>query len=86
MMSKFCTNCDNELENDFEFCVNCGKEVNSNSNDVNNTNLVDKESKIAVGLLGIFLGTLGVHNFYLGYTNKAVVQLLITVLSCGVYQ
>lgn len=37
-------------------------------------------SKIAAGLLGIFLGTLGVHNFYLGYTGKAVAQLLLTVI------
>ena len=40
------------------------------------------KSKIAAGLLGIFLGCFGVHNFYLGYIGKAVAQLLITVLSC----
>lgn len=42
-----------------------------------------QKSKIAAGLLGIFLGSLGIHNFYLGYTGKAVAQLLISVLSCG---
>ena len=42
------------------------------------------KSKIAAGLLGIFLGSLGVHNFYLGYTGKAVAQLLISILSCGI--
>lgn len=41
------------------------------------------KSKIAAGLLGIFLGCFGVHNFYLGYTGKAVAQLLITLLTCG---
>lgn len=41
------------------------------------------KSKLTAGLLGIFLGWLGVHNFYLGYTGKAVAQLLITILSCG---
>lgn len=41
------------------------------------------KSKLAAGLLGIFLGTFGVHNFYLGYTGKAVAQLLITLLSIG---
>ena len=41
------------------------------------------KSKVAAGLLGIFLGSLGVHNFYLGYTGKAIAQLLITILSCG---
>lgn len=42
-----------------------------------------QKSKMAAGLLGIFLGAFGVHNFYLGYTGKAVAQLLITVLSLG---
>jgi len=46
-------------------------------------NVAQQKSKVAAGLLGIFLGALGVHNFYLGYTSKAVVQLLLTVLSCG---
>lgn len=40
------------------------------------------KSKMAGGLLGIFLGAFGVHNFYLGYTGKAIAQLLISVLSC----
>lgn len=42
-----------------------------------------QKSKMAAGLLGIFLGSLGIHNFYLGYTGKAVAQLLITVCTCG---
>jgi TM2 domain-containing membrane protein YozV len=42
-----------------------------------------QKSKIAAGVLGILLGSLGVHNFYLGYTGKAVAQLLITVLTLG---
>ena len=29
-------------------------------------------------------GRSGIHNFYLGYTGKAVAQLLISVLSCGI--
>jgi TM2 domain-containing membrane protein YozV len=41
-------------------------------------------SKMAAGLLGIFLGAFGVHNFYLGFTGKAVAQLLITLLSLGI--
>lgn len=38
-----------------------------------------QKSKIAAGLLGIFLGSFGVHNFYLGYTGKAVAQLILTI-------
>lgn len=46
------------------------------------TTTTQQKSKLCAGLLGIFLGAFGVHNFYLGYTGKAVAQLLITVLSC----
>ena len=40
----------------------------------------DQKSKVAAGLLGIFLGSLGVHNFYLGHTSKAVGQLVGTIV------
>ena len=43
----------------------------------------DQKSKVAAGLLGIFLGCFGAHNFYLGNSGKAVAQLLITLLSFG---
>ena len=41
------------------------------------------KSKVAAGILALFLGTFGIHNFYLGYTGKALFQLLGTLLSCG---
>lgn len=44
---------------------------------------MEGKSKIAAGLLGILIGCLGIHNFYLGYTGKGLAQLLISVLSLG---
>ena len=94
-MAKFCTNCGQELDSKASFCYNCGTKVggtnkeetssNTTQNIRNNTtnNSTTQKSKIVAGLLGIFLGSMGIHNFYLGYNNKAVAQLLITVLSCG---
>ncbi|MFR8404242.1 MAG: TM2 domain-containing protein [Monoglobus pectinilyticus] len=32
----------------------------------------------------IFLGGIGVHNFYLGFTTRAVVQIVVTLITCGV--
>lgn len=57
------------------------KEFTDVKSEKQNVNLQAK-NKVVAGLLGIFLGGFGVHNFYLGYTGKAVAQLLITVLSC----
>lgn len=72
----YCGNCGAELNQNQEICLKCGVRVNNTSYSKSG------KSKIAAGLFGIFLGCFGVHNFYLGYTGKAVAQLLITLLSC----
>lgn len=43
-----------------------------------------QKSKIAAGLLQIFLGGFGVGRFYLGYTGMGVAQLLVTFVTCGI--
>lgn len=42
------------------------------------------KSKLAAGLLGIFLGSLGIHKFYLGYQKEAIIMLLVSLLTCGI--
>ncbi len=37
------------------------------------------KSRVAYILLGLFLGGLGVHNFYAGYAGKGAVQLILTL-------
>ena len=39
----------------------------------------EQKERVAYILLGVFLGGFGVHNFYAGYTGRAVAQLLITL-------
>lgn len=41
------------------------------------------KSRTTYTILGVALGFLGVHNFYLGRTGVGVAQLLITLLSFG---
>ncbi len=41
------------------------------------------DKKLIAGLLGIFLGGFGVHKFYLGYTKEGVIQLVVTLVTCG---
>ena len=72
-----CQNCGQPTNPSAAACMNCGYAIRP----VVNPNA---KSKLAAGLLGIFLGVFGVHNFYLGFTGKAVAQLLITLLSCFV--
>jgi TM2 domain-containing membrane protein YozV len=42
------------------------------------------EKKVVAGILGILLGGLGIHKFYLGYTKEGIIQLVVGVLTCGV--
>jgi len=37
------------------------------------------KSRVTFILLGLFLGGLGIHNFYAGYSSKAVTQLLLNL-------
>lgn len=75
----YCKKCGKKLEDDQQVCLNCG--TLSEEATINDANA---KSKVAAGILGILLGSLGIHNFYLGYTGKAIAQLLITVLTCGI--
>ena len=40
---------------------------------------------IVAVLLAFFLGTLGIHNFYLGYTTKGISQLVLTITVIGIF-
>lgn len=77
-MAKFCENCGAELNENADVCLNCGKSAAKAKSDTSTGTGVTK-SKVAAALLAFFFGTLGVHNFYLGYTGKAVAQLLLTI-------
>ena len=73
----FCFNCGKKVNEVQDVCLNCGVNLRKNKKIDN----VNGKSKITAGILGIFLGCYGVHNFYLGYNGKAIAQLLITLLS-----
>ena len=74
-MGKYCPNCGKEIKDGGDVCLECGK--------LQNTKPEGAKSKVVAGLLGIFVGALGIHNFYLGYNGKALAQLLMTLLSFG---
>ncbi len=75
---KVCPECGESMDINQTVCQRCGYVFKTTKNGMG----VGGKSKLAAALLGFFLGSLGIHNFYLGYTGKAVGQLLLTVLSC----
>lgn len=69
----YCQNCGRAVPQNAVVCMNCGVALEEIPDQ-------NAKSKLAAGLLGIFLGHLGVHNFYLGYTSKAVIQLVLSIV------
>ncbi|MEV1329685.1 TM2 domain-containing protein [Micromonospora costi] len=45
---------------------------------------VSDKSKIVAGILGIVLGSFGVGRFYMGHTKIGVLQLVVTLVTCGI--
>ncbi|WP_425832238.1 TM2 domain-containing protein [Streptomyces fractus] len=41
------------------------------------------KTKLAAGLLGIFLGAFGAGRFYTGHTGMAVAMLIVSIVTCG---
>jgi len=90
----FCSKCGAELEATAAFCGKCGAPTGAGAQQppaappspAPATGPVLK-SKLAAGLLGIFLGCLGIHRFYLGYNAIGIAQLILGVLgvfTCGI--
>ena len=43
----------------------------------------EQKSRLIGGLLGILLGGLGIHRFYLGYVGIGIVQIVVTIVTFG---
>ncbi len=76
---KYCNHCGKPVTPGAAVCMNCGFQIKEQ---VATVDLSNSKSKLTAGLLAIFLGGLGVHNFYLGYTGKAIGQIALS-LCCG---
>lgn len=72
----FCRQCGNEIADAAAICMRCG--VPTGGARIPGSSA---KGRTAFVLLGLFLGFLGVHNFYAGYTGRAVAQLLICILT-----
>lgn len=74
----YCSKCGAQNYEDANYCTQCGQELNNQTQQSYDRPVVsESKSKLAAGILGILLGIIGIHNFYLGYTQKAVIQLLL---------
>jgi TM2 domain-containing membrane protein YozV len=43
----------------------------------------EDNKKVVAGVLALLLGGFGVHKFYLGYTTAGIIQIVVTLFTCG---
>ena len=75
--NNFCPQCGQPTPPNSVVCLNCGVSLQ-------NYGMQPQKSKMAAGLLGIFLGGWGIHNFYLGNTTRGIIQIIVTIVTCGI--
>ena len=74
--NKFCSHCGKPVAEGAEVCLSCGFSTRPvNTQPVAPANA---KSKLTAGLLALFLGGIGIHNFYLGFTGKGIAQILLS--------
>ena len=95
-MTRYCTKCGAINDDTAQFCVTCQspltpvagyqpmQSVNQTpSGGLTNWQALGADKKIVAGICGILVGGFGVHKFILGYTTEGIIQLVITLLTCG---
>lgn len=93
-MSKICGNCGSKVDDKYHNCPTCGANLPYSSvsqqtidkvskTDYNYTETDLPKSRKVAALLALFTGILGIHNFYLGYYKKAMIQLILGVVTFG---
>lgn len=72
----YCKNCGKEIDDNAYVCLNCGAKVGT---DLSKGIAVGEsgKSKVAAGLLGIFLGGIGANNFYLGNVGLGILDIIL---------
>lgn len=95
----YCPTCGAQIPNDQKFCPSCGTSLSqttattSVAPDSPNINIMvnnapnalpPQKSAEAAGLLCLFLGTLGIHDFYTGKISKGVVKILLDCTIVGI--
>ncbi|WP_233783140.1 TM2 domain-containing protein [Flavivirga eckloniae] len=47
-------------------------------------NVTGENKKVLAGILAILIGSLGVHKFVLGYNKEGIIQIIASVVTCGI--
>lgn len=84
--NQFCSFCGSKIVLPRSHCPNCGASIDENTQEclacgyhlaLERMKPIVYKSKVVAIFLGIVLGGLGAHNFYLGYSSKGFIQIVL---------
>lgn len=95
-MPKYCSKCGTDNLDTATVCRNCGSALGGSgyqpvqpyqqgypAQSSEELKRLGAEKKLVAGICGILIGGFGVHKFILGYTTEGIIQIAITIVTCG---
>ena len=79
----YCSSCGSIIKRQAEICVKCGVRV-SGGTPASTVTVFSDKSRLTAGILGILLGSIGVHRFYLGNIGIGILQIIVSIISLGI--
>ena len=97
-MTRYCTKCGAINDEMAQYCTNCQAPLTavntgyqpgqvspvSSSGQMTDWKAMGADKKLVAGILGILVGSFGVHKFVLGYTTEGLIQIAISIVTCGI--
>ena len=97
-MAVFCTKCGAQNDDYTQICLQCQAPLPAmagyqpiqppapmyGQQAMQDWKQMGADKKIAAGICGILIGSLGIHKFVLGYQREGVIMLLVSLLTCGI--
>ncbi len=77
----FCNRCGVRIEDGKNLCDDCA--ANGDGTQKASDSGSGGSPRVLAGVMGILFGGLGIHKFILGYVTEGVIQLLLTLITCG---
>lgn len=57
---------------------------NETWNQPNHSGQPQENKKVLAGIMALLFGGIGIHKFILGYTQEGIIQIVLSVISCGI--
>lgn len=83
----YCSSCGSIIKKRAEICVKCGVRVTGGVASGAGAVAIaspSPKSRVAAGILGILLGSIGIHRFYLGSIGIGIAQILVSLVTFGI--